>query len=410
MKFDDLNLEEDLQEGINAIGFSDATPIQELAIPIILENKDLIACAQTGTGKTAAYLLPILNKLVTEQGDYINTVIIAPTRELAKQVDQQLEGLAYFTHTSSIAIYGGGDGASWSREKKALDEGADVIIATPGKLISHLRQGFGDFTKLKHLILDEADRMLEMGFYEDIMEIISYFPKERQTLLFSATMPERIRKLANNILKEPEQVNIAISKPAEGVVQAAFLTFDDQKIELIKWLLQDDDVPSAVIFSSTKSNVKKICSTLKKIGLKAEEIHSDLEQSEREEVLRGFKNQTYSILVATDIISRGIDIDSISLVINYDVPQEAEDYIHRIGRTARAESTGEGITFINQKDQFNFKKIEELIGLEVRKVPLPKHLGEGPEYNPGKRGGGGKKFGKGKFFKKKKPFRKDKKR
>ncbi|WP_020526717.1 DEAD/DEAH box helicase [Flexithrix dorotheae] len=407
MKFEDLNLEEDLQEGIDAIGFSNATPIQELAIPIILDNNDLIACAQTGTGKTAAYLLPILNKLVTEHGDYINTVIIAPTRELAKQVDQQLEGLAYFTNTSSIAIYGGGDGASWSREKKALNEGADVIIATPGKLISHLRQGFGDFTKLKHLILDEADRMLEMGFYEDIMEIISYFPKERQTLLFSATMPERIRKLANNILKEPKQVNIAISKPAEGVVQAAFLTYDDQKVELIKWLLQDDDVPSAVIFSSTKANVKKICSTLKKIGLKAEEIHSDLEQSEREEVLRGFKNQNYSILVATDIISRGIDIDSISLVINYDVPQDAEDYIHRIGRTARAESTGEGITFINEKDQFNFKKIEDLIGNEIRKVPLPKHLGEGPEYNPGRKGGK-KKFGKGKFFKKKKkPYRND---
>ena len=381
-------------EGVSSMGFDEATPIQEKTIPIILAGKDLIACAQTGTGKTAAYLLPILSRLSNHPSDNVDTLIISPTRELALQIDRALQGFAYFTSVSSIAVYGGNDGGSFEQERVALTEGANIVVATPGRLKSHLNMGYVRFDKLKHLILDEADRMLDMGFYEDIMFIVKHLPAKKQTLLFSATMPPRIREMAKKILHHPEQINIAISKPAEGILQAAYLTYDNQKNDLIVHLLKEKKLQSVLIFSATKSNVKILERDLYKLGLSVKAIHSDLEQREREEVLRDFTSRKTNVLVATDILARGIDIEGIDLVINYDVPRDAEDYVHRIGRTARAQSTGVAITLINQKDQRNFKRIEDFIGNPIFKTPLPESLGKSPSYDPFKRverthGGGG---------------------
>jgi ATP-dependent RNA helicase RhlE len=382
LKFSDFNFESNLQEGLDSMGFQTPTPIQEQAIPIILNHKDLIGCAQTGTGKTAAFLLPILNQLSVNPTDKTDTLIIVPTRELALQIDQALQGFSYFTSVSSLAIYGGSDGSVFERERRALTDGANVIIATPGRLMAHLNMGYVKLDSLKHLILDEADRMLDMGFVDDIMKITTYLPKDRQTLLFSATMPPKIRTLATKLLKDPEHISIAISKPSEGIVQGAYLVYDTQKNNLIKLLLKGKDLNSVIIFLSTKQKVKELERDLQKTGLKAKAIHSDLEQSEREEVLLDFRSKKLQILVATDILSRGIDIEDISLVINYDVPGDAEDYIHRIGRTARAASTGVALTFINEYDQQKFLQIETLIGSEVKKLPLPEELGIGPVYAP----------------------------
>jgi ATP-dependent RNA helicase RhlE len=382
LKFSDFNFEKNLQEGLDSMGFETPTPIQEQAIPIILSNRDLIGCAQTGTGKTAAFLLPILNKLATQSTDAVNTLIIVPTRELALQIDQALQGFSYFTSVSSIAIYGGSDGSVFEREKKALSEGANVIIATPGRLMAHLNMGYVKFDKIEHLILDEADRMLDMGFVDDILKITTYLPKNRQTLMFSATMAPKIRTLATKLLVNPEQISISISKPAEGVVQGAYLVYDTQKNNLIKSLLEGKELSSVIIFVSTKQKVKELERDLQKAGLKAKAIHSDLEQQEREEVLRNFRSKNLQILVATDILSRGIDIEDIGLVINYDVPGDAADYIHRIGRTARAASTGVALTFINEYDQQKFLQIETLIGAEVKKLALPESIGVGPVYAP----------------------------
>ncbi len=396
MTFKELKLHEDVLQGLDAMGFEKPTPIQEQSIPIIIDNKDIIAVAQTGTGKTAAFLLPVLHKISEQQIEegQINTLVISPTRELAVQIDQQLEGLGYFTIATSMPVYGGGDGDGFSREKRALEDGAHIIVGTPGKLISHLNLGYAKIDNLKHLILDEADRMLDMGFYDDIMKIINQLPKERQTIMFSATMPPKIRKLAKDILTDPEEISIAISKPAEKVVQAAFLAYDGQKIELVKYLLRDNDVPSLIIFASTKLKVKQLTRELQKQGLNAKPISSDLEQSERESILNEFKSKKLQILVATDVISRGIDIDNIDMVINYDVPNDPEDYIHRIGRTARASSEGEAVTFINEDDQYKFGRIEDLIEREIRKVKMPAEIGDGPEYNPKKRGGGRRNYGR----------------
>jgi superfamily II DNA/RNA helicase len=367
------------------MGFEKPTPIQEQSIPIILQGKDIIACAQTGTGKTAAYLLPVINKIIREHNHTVNTLIVVPTRELAIQIDEAMQGFGYFTPVTAIAIYGGKDGTSFEQEKKALTQGANIIIATPGRLIAHLNQGYVKFSDIQHLILDEADRMLDMGFSDDINKILSFLPRKRQTLMFSATMPPKIRTLAKKILTEPEQVNISVSKPAAGIMQAAYLVFNEQKIALIKDLLKGKDISSILIFSSTKEKVKQLEKELLNLKLNAAAIHSDLEQDQRNEVLRQFKNKKLQILVATDILSRGIDIDSIGLVVNYDVPGDAEDYIHRVGRTARAETTGVALTFINPADQGKFKRIEELIGDEIKKLPLPPHIGNGPAYTPDKR-------------------------
>lgn len=384
MTFKDLNFEPQLMEGLLSMGFNTPTPIQQQAIPIIIENKDLIACAQTGTGKTAAYVLPIINEIIRISSESINTLVVVPTRELAIQIDEAIQGFAYFAPVSSIAIYGGNDGFSFEKERKALSQGANIIITTPGRFISHLNMGYVQISQLKHLILDEADRMLDMGFSNDLNKIISYLPKNRQTLMFSATMPHKIRELAKKILNNPEQINISVSKPAEGVIQGAYIVFNPQKVELLKILLKDknEEYASIIIFSSRKETVKQLEKELLKLNFNVAAIHSDLTQDERNEVLRQFKGRKLQTLVATDIMSRGIDIDSIGLVVNYDVPGDGEDYIHRVGRTARAETTGVAITFVGPEDQRKFKRIEEMIGSEVNKLPLPEHIGDGPEYKP----------------------------
>jgi ATP-dependent RNA helicase RhlE len=382
LTFADFNFDEKLLDGLSAMGYTKPTPIQEQAIPVILENHDLVACAQTGTGKTAAYLLPVLNKILHAETRHLNTLILSPTRELAQQIDQQIEGFGYFLGVSSIPIYGGGDGATWDQQRKALEEGADIIIATPGRLIALLAAGTIKFHHLQHLILDEADRMLDMGFYDDLIKIINYLPKERQTLLFSATMPPKIRTLANRILNNPKEVSIAIAKPAAGIIQQAYIVYDTQKGEVLKHVMKTTQWNSMILFASTKEVVKKLDVIFQRAGLKAKAFHSDLEQPEREEILRSFKNKQLSILIGTDVLSRGIDVEGISLVINFDVPPDPEDYVHRIGRTARAETTGTAVTLVNERDQRRFSSIESLIGQDIVKMPLPESVGEGPGYNP----------------------------
>lgn len=399
MTFSDFKLTPPLLEGLDAMGFSKPTPIQEQVIPIIIKKHDLIACAQTGTGKTAAYLLPLLDHISHNKIPHTVALIIAPTRELAQQIDQAFQGFAYFTHASSMAVYGGSSGEVFDREKKALKEGASVVIATPGRLLSHLNMGSHRFDQLEVLILDEADKMLDMGFYDDIMKIITYLPAKRQNLLFSATMPPKMRELAKKILHHPEEINIAMSKPAEGIMQGAYLLNDAQKTPLLKTLLVGKKFTSVLIFASTKSGVKALERELRQLHLPAKAIHSDLSQEERESVLLGFRNRSTQILVATDILSRGIDIENIGLVVNYDVPGDAEDYVHRVGRTARAESTGVALTFVNAHDQYKFAQIETLIEKTIPKLPLPPELGAGVAWNPKKQPGrfsGKKNFKSGK--------------
>jgi superfamily II DNA/RNA helicase len=381
MTFKELQLNEQLLEALSYMGFTDATPIQEQAIPVIKQNKDLIACAQTGTGKTAAFLLPILDKLTGRSTKGINTLIIVPTRELAVQIEQQVQGLSYFISVGSIAIYGGGDGKNWEEQKTALKEGTDILVATPGKLISHLKLGYVNIKNLEHLILDEADRMLDMGFIDDLKTIISYLPTKRQTLMFSATMAPEIRSLAKQIMHQPEELSLAIAKPAEGVDQLIYMAHDEQKIKLLTHILKErKDYDSIIIFSSTKSKVGEIARSLSRAGFPAKSISSNLEQDQREEVLRKFKAKRIRILVATDVMSRGIDIKEINMVINFDVPQDAADYVHRVGRTARANTTGEAITIVNEKDIRRVHKIEKLIGQPIKKLQPPEELGEGPEW------------------------------
>jgi ATP-dependent RNA helicase RhlE len=388
LTFKEFGLDESLLEGIDASGYENATPVQEQVIPLILSGKDIIASAQTGTGKTAAFLLPIINKLLhSRQDDTVNALVIVPTRELAVQIAQNMEGLSYFTNISSIAVYGGGDGSNFSTEKQALSKGADVVICTPGRMIAHLNMGYVKLQGLQYLILDEADRMLDMGFFDDIMKIISFLPPKRQNLLFSATMPTKIRDLARKILHEPAEINIAISKPPAKIVQEAYVVYEAQKIPLVKWLLKSRNLKSTLVFCSKKHNVKQLAMELKRSKFNANEIHSDLEQAEREQVLLEFKSRRLPILVATDILSRGIDIDNIEMVINYDVPNDGEDYIHRIGRTARAETDGIAFTFVSEKEQNKFKTIEDLLGHPVNKSVVPEQFGPAPEYHPGSKGG-----------------------
>ncbi|MDB5229060.1 MAG: box helicase [Bacteroidota bacterium] len=387
MNFKEFGFDERLLEGIEAMNYNAATPVQEKVIPIIREGKDLIASAQTGTGKTAAFLLPIINELITAEKheDDVNAIVIVPTRELAIQIAQNLEAFSYFTPISSIAVYGGGDGSSFEAEKNALSRGVDIVICTPGRMISHLQSGYVKLKGLKHLILDEADRMLDMGFYEDIMRIISFLPVERQTLLFSATMPPKMRQMALKILKDPEQINISISKPPEKIIQKAYIVYEPQKIPLVKYLLKDVNFKKIVVFCSRKESVKNLSRELNKSGIKNEEIHSNLEQAERGNVMLNFRNGKTHILVATDILSRGIDIEDIDLVINYDVPHDGEDYVHRIGRTARAETDGTAITLVSEAEQGKLLVIEQLLGHPVPKAILPENFGPTPAYTPGKK-------------------------
>ncbi|MBP5134173.1 MAG: DEAD/DEAH box helicase [Paludibacteraceae bacterium] len=386
MRFDELKLEKALLEGLEAMCFKETTPVQEHTIPAVLEGNDIIACAQTGTGKTAAFLLPILNLLCKENlpKDKINALIMVPTRELAQQIDQQLEGFAYFLPVTSIAVYGGGEAMVFEQQRKALISGVDVVIATPGRLISLLAMGTIDLSKVSFFILDEADRMLEMGFIDDIMKISSYLPKQRQTLMFSATMPEKIRQLAKKILNHPKEIRLAVSKPAEKIQQSAYICHEAQKNGILQYIFKEKSPQRTIIFSSKKQKVQEIYRTLRRMNIAAGEMHSDLDQHEREEMIRNFKNGKIKILVATDIVSRGIDIEDIDFVINYDVPSDVEDYVHRIGRTARAAAEGAAITFVSADDQWRFKKIEDFLEKEITKNEVPAQLGEAPAYNPTK--------------------------
>ncbi len=390
MQFSDFNFDSRLQESIDSMGFSTPTPVQQQVIPHILEGRDLIASAQTGTGKTAAFLLPIIHKILTESQDHhsVKALIIVPTRELAVQISQALDGMGYFTDVYGIPVYGGGDGDVFNTERKALSSGADIVICTPGRMIAHLQMGYVKLHGLKYLVLDEADRMLDMGFHGDLLKIIGFLPKQRQNLLFSATMPPKIRELAKNILHQPVEINIAISKPPEKIRQGAFVVYDEQKIKLVSFMLRTNPYRLAIVFCSSKESVKKLTFELKHTHLKVAEIHSDLDQTEREKVLLNYRNEKIRILVATDIMSRGIDIDIIDLVINYDVPHDAEDYVHRIGRTARAERNGTALTLINPKDQRKFAGIERLLEKEVPKLPVPPDLGPVPEWKPFERRSG----------------------
>lgn len=386
MRFEDLELEPEVLDGLDAMNFIEATPIQEQTIPVVLEGKDIIACAQTGTGKTAAYILPLLNLIMRHKvegdDDAVRAIIIAPTRELASQIDIQFEGFSYFMPISTLSVSGGGDGAQWDQQLRAFNNGADVIIATPGRMISHLINSKISLDGVEYLVLDEADRMLDMGFYDDIMQISKYLPKKRQTLLFSATMPPKIRTLAKNILNNPAEINIAISKPNEAIKQMAYVCYEPQKIGLIEHIFSTPVNSKTIIFSSSKIKVKDLAHRLKRMKYNVRAMHSDLEQSERDEVMLDFKNGKISILVATDIVARGIDITDIGLVINYDVPHDPEDYIHRIGRTARANAEGEAITFISKEEQDKFGKIEKFLEREVEKIAIPQELGDVPAYTP----------------------------
>ena len=413
-KFTDFGLNETLLDALSYMNFEEATEIQEKAIPTILEGKDLIGCAQTGTGKTAAFVLPTLNQVAEEQSDGVQVLILCPTRELAVQIEQQIQGIAYFTNASCYAVYGGGDGVSWEGEADALKGGADIIVATPGRLLAHIARGYVKFDTVKHLILDEADRMLDIGFYDDIIKIIKTLPDERQSLMFSATMATKIRQLAKQILKNPEEISVAISKPAEGVTQKVIMAHEEQKVAVVQHVLGDkDDFNSIIIFCSTKKKVERLARKLKQKGYSCQGISSDYEQEAREEALRDFRSGKTRIMVATDVMSRGIDIKGIDLVMNYDVPGDAEDYVHRIGRTARAKTEGMAVTLISQEDMFKFSKIERLIDRELDKDQPPKSIGMGPQWRSPERRSKGRKGQSNKkttSAKSEKPYQADKSR
>ncbi|AIJ35020.1 DEAD/DEAH box helicase [Porphyromonas gingivalis] len=388
MRFDELNLGDEVLDGLDAMNFIETTPVQAATIPPILEGRDVIACAQTGTGKTAAYLLPILDRLSAGEfaSDVVNAVIMAPTRELAQQIDQQVEGFSYFMPVSAVAIYGGTDGVAWEQQRRGMAMGADIVIATPGRLISHLNLGSADLSHVSYFVLDEADRMLDMGFFDDIMQIYKQLPSSCQTVMFSATMPPKIRKLAASILRDPIEVEIAISRPPESIMQSAYICYEAQKLPILRKLFEQSAPKRTIIFASAKLKVRELTSTLRKMGFNVADMHSDLEQSQREQVMRDFKNGYVDVLVATDIVARGIDIDNIRVVINYDIPHDPEDYVHRIGRTARG-TNGEGlaITFVSEEEQSDFHKIETFLGKSVYKLPVDPEFGEVPAYEPAKR-------------------------
>ncbi len=382
MRFDQLLENDDLLDALWDMHFDECTPIQEQAIPAVLDGHDLLACAQTGTGKTAAYLLPVIDILSTYKypQDAVNCVIMAPTRELAQQIDQQLQGFSYFLPISSMPVYGGTDGHTYDQQRRSLKAGADIVIATPGRLLAHLSMGYVDLSKVSFFILDEADRMLDMGFYDDIMQIVTRLPKERQTLLFSATMPPKIQQLAKSILVDPKEIKLAVSRPADKIRQRAYVCYEIQKLPILLSIFKQTPPDKVIVFSSSKLKVKELAKALKRENYNIGEMHSDLEQDKREDVILDFKSGKINVLVATDIMARGIDIDDIELVVNYDVPRESEDYVHRIGRTARADRDGNAITFISEKEIGKFKRIEKFLKKEVEKSQIPVEIGEGPAY------------------------------
>ena len=408
MRFDEILTNDDVLDGLWDMHFDECTPIQEKTIPVVMEGRDLLACAQTGTGKTAAYLLPVINCLA-EGGypsDAVNCVVMAPTRELAQQIDRQLQGFSYFMPVSGTAVYGGTDGYTYDQQRKSLKMGADVVIATPGRLLAHLSMGYVDLSKVSFFILDEADRMLDMGFYDDIMQIFSHLPKNVQVLMFSATMPPKIQQMANKILKNPFEIKLAVSKPADKIKQSAYICYETQKLPILKSIFAEQPPKRVIIFSSSKLKVKNLARELRKSNLKIGEMHSDLDQDKREEVMLDFKAGRINVVVATDIISRGIDIDDIEMVINFDVPREAEDYVHRIGRTARADRDGQAATFVSPDDFQRLARIERLLEKPVPKADVPAELGETPTYGSGSRSTKNKKQGNSSRKRSRKPVTK----
>lgn len=404
MKFYELDLSDEVLDALDAMNFDECTPIQEQSIPLALEGRDLIAVAQTGTGKTAAYLLPVINSLAGGgyPEDAINCVVMSPTRELAQQIDRQMEGFSYYLPVNSLAIFGGTDGPEFARQQRGLKMGADVVIATPGRLLAHLQMGYVDLSRVSFFILDEADRMLDMGFYDDIMTIAKQLPPTCQTLMFSATMPPKIQRMAEAILKNPAEVKLEVSRPAENILQSAFVCYEGQKTPILRSLFKTRANKRVIVFASSKLKVKELTRELRRAGVKAAEMHSDLEQARRDEVMLDFRAGRIDILVATDIVARGIDIDDIAMVVNYDVPREAEDYVHRIGRTARAGAGGYAVTLVGERDRRHFKAIEDFLEKEVLKEAVPEELGSAPSYggrsDSGRRDGGrsgGKRAGKG---------------
>lgn len=397
MRFDEFDLDYDVLDALDAMRFEECTPIQEKSIGAILEGNDMIACAQTGTGKTAAYLLPIIS-MINEGGypeDAINCVVMVPTHELAQQIDRQMEGFSYYVPVNSLAIHGGNDGKEFARQQKGLKMGADIVIATPGRLLAHIKMGYVDLSRVSFFVLDEADRMLDMGFSDDILQIAKLLPEKRQTLLFSATMPPKIQKLAHSILHDPVEVKLSVSKPSENIDQSAVVCHEAQKTPVLKYLFKTYHSKRVIVFAASKLKVKDLSRELRRAGWKTGEMHSDLDQSQREQVMLDFKAGRIDILIATDIVARGIDIDDITMVVNYDVPRESEDYVHRIGRTARAGADGKAVTLVGERDQQRFGMIEDFLEYEVRKETMPEELGEMPEYRPKKRGGSSKSHDRG---------------
>lgn len=410
MRFDEILTNDDVLDGLWDMHFDECTPIQEHTIPPVLEGRDVLACAQTGTGKTAAYLLPVINQLA--EGGFpenaVNCVVMAPTRELAQQIDRQLQGFAYFMPVSSIAVYGGTDGFTYDQQRKSLKMGADVVIATPGRLLAHLSMGYVDLSNVSFFILDEADRMLDMGFYDDIMQIYSHLPKDVQVLMFSATMPPKIQQMASKILKNPYEVKLAVSKPAEKIKQSAYVCYETQKMPILKKLFQETPPQRVIVFSGSKLKVKTLAREFRKSSFKVAEMHSDLDQVQRDNVMLDFKAGKTQVIIATDILSRGIDIDDIEMVVNYDVPHEPEDYVHRIGRTARANRDGRAVTFVAPDEAFRLRRIERLLEKSIPREEVPAEMGEAPvlenakekgkNNSRGRRGGsrhnGGRRHGK----------------
>ena len=394
MTFEQTYLNDNILDALYDMHFEEMTPIQERCIPEILDGRDVLGVAQTGTGKTAAYLLPILSML--DDGNYpddaINCVVMSPTRELAQQIDQAMQGFAYYIDdVSSIAVYGGNDGARFDQETRGLRQGAPVVIATPGRLLAHLKMGSLDLSRTSFFVLDEADRMLDMGFSDDIMQINALLPKDCQKVMFSATMPSKIREMAVSLLRDPVEIKLKVSRPADKIQQSAYVCYDPQKVKIIEHLFKSGDLKRVIIFCGKKDRVKDINRTLQKLNINCAPMHSDLTQAERDDVMYRFKAGQVDVLVATDIVARGIDIDDIAIVINFDVPHDSEDYVHRIGRTARADRDGVAITFINEKDVSRFMQIEHFLQKDVEKRPLPEGIGEGPEYigRSGRKPGGG---------------------
>lgn len=380
MRFDELLTNDSVLDGLWDMHFDECTPIQEHTIPAVLEGRDVLACAQTGTGKTAAYLLPVINELA--EGGFpenaVNCVVMAPTRELVQQIDRQLQGFAYFMPVSGIAVYGGTDGVTYDQQRKSLKAGADVVIATPGRLLAHLSMGYVDLSRVSYFILDEADRMLDMGFYDDIMQIYSHLPKETQVLMFSATMPPKIQQMAKKILKNPVEIKLAVSKPAEKIQQSSYICYEAQKMPILKKLFKENPPQRVIIFSGSKLKVKTLAREFRRMPFKVAEMHSDLDQTARDNVMLDFKAGKTQVIIATDILSRGIDIDDIEMVINYDVPRDPEDYIHRIGRTARADRDGRAVTFVSPEEAFRLKRIEKLLEKEVPREEVPAEFGDAP--------------------------------